>query len=135
MSQSDAPPKGSTRTLLRFLAIGVVAAGVIYLALWSLSALTGASPFGFGPSQAPILAVYGDPGSNKLVVDVGTCRQDPQVTASESATEIRLSSNEKRVDDGLDCGDSASVVLKEPLGNRAVIDEATDQLLEVRPAG
>ena len=115
--------------------VGVVAAVMAYLVLWVIAAPTGFPSGTFGSPDAPITLVYADPGSTRLEVGVGTCLQDPQVTAVETADEVRLSSNEKlpRGDSG-DCADSSFVILAEPLGDRTVLDEATGKVVEVLPA-
>jgi hypothetical protein len=81
-----------------------------------------------------ILAVHGDAGSTRLDLAVDTCNQDPQVTVVESPTEVRLTAKaEGSGRSGDDCLDSVHVTLSEPLGDRAVIDNATDLELTLSP--
>lgn len=87
------------------------------------------------PEGAPITGVHVRPDGRHLDVGVGTCNQDPQVTAVETDNEVRLSSNEVLPRGGSDeCMDNDSVTLKTPLGDRVVIDEATGNAVRVRAA-
>lgn len=129
----------ATRLLTSALA-GLVAAALLYVVLWIAAAPTGfPSPY-FGSPTAELNEVYGDPGSARLEVGVGTCGQDPVVTAEEQgrggSSEIRLSSNEKVPRGGSDdCQDVSIVTLREPWNNRRVVDAATGEELEVRTDG
>jgi hypothetical protein len=89
---------------------------------------------GFGSRDAPITEAYvTDRDSTRLDVGVGTCNQDPQVTAVETADEVRLSSNEEFPRGDSDaCADYDVVALIRPLGDRTVIDEATGDVVDVR---
>lgn len=80
------------------------------------------------------LAVYGNPASTTLEVGVDTCNADPEVTAEESATEVRLSVEVEQSETSGDCRDSVDVELEAPLGDRQVIDDATGDVVDVQPA-
>lgn len=87
------------------------------------------------PDDAPITGVYLRPDGRELEVGVGTCNQSPQVTAVETADEVRLSSNEVLSRGGSDeCLDNDTLTLEAPLGDRIVIDEATGDAVRVRDA-
>ena len=115
-------------------ALGAVIAGLVYVVLWIAAAPTGFPSNTFGSSDAEILEVFLAPDGTRLEVGVGTCNQDPNVTAVETADEVRLSSNEKVPrGDSADCADADNVMLEQPLGERKVIDEATGKVLQVLP--
>lgn len=87
------------------------------------------------PDDAPITEAYVRPDGAQLEVSVGTCNQDPRVTAVETAEEVRLSSNEKLPRGGSnDCQDFDLVTLSAPLGDRPVVDEATGKEVRDRNA-
>lgn len=127
---------GKQSPALLAVAAGVALGGLAYVVLWITAASTGFPSNWFGSSDAPITAVYVEPGSKRLEVSVGTCNQQPQVTAIETTEKVRLRSNEKvprgSVDD---CLDSDVVELDRPLGSRVVIDDATGEQIQVLPAG
>jgi hypothetical protein len=82
---------------------------------------------------APVTEVYVRPDDRQLEVGVGTCNQDPRVTAVETDDEVRLSSNEVLPRGaGNDCQDIDIVTLDTPLGDRKVIDEASGDEVRVR---
>lgn len=85
-----------------------------------------------GSILAEINWVYGDPASAHLTVVAAACPGDPSVSVKENETEVRI---RIRVTDprDQDCGMTADVELKEPLGERAVIDEVTGHAVEVFP--
>lgn len=87
------------------------------------------------PDDAPVTEVYVRPDDRQLEVGVGTCNQDPQVTAVETEAEVRLSSNEVLPRGASnDCQDVDIVTLDAPLGERKVIDEASGDEVRVRRA-
>jgi hypothetical protein len=90
---------------------------------------------GCGSGSPTIDVVHGDPASKKLSVSVNTCNRNPSVEAKESTEEIRLTvTADDPSGDGVDdCMDFDDVTLESPLGDRIVIDEATDEQVEVVP--
>lgn len=96
----------------------------------ALALVLGGCSFTTHPS---VLDVAGDPASTELIMSVESCNQDPKVTAEETLTEVRLRVTADADNDD-DCLDSASVSLEAPLGDRAVIDDASGNRLPVRPA-
>lgn len=84
-------------------------------------------------TPAKVFEVYGDADSTELELAVTTCNVDPKVTAEESSTDVRLTVHAELDRNSNDCADSARVILKEPLGSRVVVDEATDAELVVLP--
>jgi hypothetical protein len=85
---------------------------------------------------ATIVEVYGRPDSRELELGVSTCNADPTVSVEESASEVRLKVLAREARSGGDCRDGVIVTLDAPLGNRSVIDEATDEVLSVgKPDG
>lgn len=85
--------------------------------------------------EASIVAVYGDSDSDQLEVSVDTCNKSPRVEVEETTTEVRL---HVVVDGGDserdDCQDSVKLTLDDPLGTRSVIDDLTDETLELSPS-
>lgn len=87
---------------------------------------------GCGNSQVQIRGVGGTPDAAKLDVAVASCGRNATVTAHEDADEVRLTAREDREPPWVghpDCGDVVSVTLKEPLGQRKIIDTATGEEL------
>ncbi|MDQ3526642.1 MAG: hypothetical protein M3424_01890 [Actinomycetota bacterium] len=87
--------------------------------------------------SAPVFEVWSGTDERELQVGVDTCNREPEVTALETATEVRLS---VRVNRSFaltknDCLDGAMVTLKEPLGDRQVVDDSTGVQLTVQKAG
>lgn len=83
-----------------------------------------------------VVSVSGDAGATVLQVSVDSCNQNPQVTAEETDTEVRVQvqtvERQQRRDD---CLDSVELTLNEPLGSRTVVDATTGAELEVLPLG
>jgi len=86
-------------------------------------------------ADAPsVVTVYGDPDSTKLEVGVDTCNRHPVVDAEETTEEIRLIvTADAPEDDEGDCRDGDDVTLEAPLGDRIVVDDSTDEQVEVAP--
>ena len=111
---------------------GALVGALAYVALWVAAAETGFPGNWFGAPDAQVTAVYGEPGSTRLEVSVGTCNQEPRVTAVETGRTVRIVTNEKvpRHSSG-DCMDSDVIELEQPLGNRVVVDDSTGVQIEV----
>lgn len=87
--------------------------------------------------SAPVIEVWVGTDDRELLVTVDSCNREPEVTAVETAEEVRLHA---RVDRSFavatnDCADGATVMLEEPLENRAVVDESTGAQLTVQKTG
>ncbi|MGL5826953.1 MAG: hypothetical protein ACRCYU_19395 [Nocardioides sp.] len=82
-----------------------------------------------------ILGVSGSPESSRREGGVNTCNMNPRVEADESASEVRLAVSVKKVDTeaGNDCADGVVVTLSQPLGQRTVVDDETNDALVVEP--
>ena len=83
-----------------------------------------------------VVAVYGDPASTRLELNVASCNENPTAEVLESNTEVRVQVTSGRwfgrnTDD---CADGVVVTLSEPLGTRTVVDQSTGQAVEVSPA-
>ena len=83
-----------------------------------------------------VFAVYGDPASTRLELNVASCNENPTAEVLESNTEVRVQVTSGRwfgrnTDD---CADGVVVTLSEPLGTRTVVDRSTGQTVEVSPA-
>lgn len=83
-----------------------------------------------------VFAVYGDPASTRLELNVASCNENPTAEVVESDTEVRVQVTSGRwvgrnTDD---CADGVVVTLSEPLGTRTVVDQSTGQAVEVSPA-
>ena len=88
-----------------------------------------------GADAPTIRLVYGDPESTRLEVSVNTCNRNPSVDAEETNEEVRLTAtaDEPSGDDREDCLDGVDLTLKTPLGDRIVVDDSTDEQVEVAP--
>jgi hypothetical protein len=86
-------------------------------------------------TTAAILTVSGDSQSTRLEVGVNTCNKKPRVEAQESSNEVRLVVTVKKVDEdaGIDCAEGVVVTLSQPLGERTVIEDATNDAVTVTP--
>lgn len=87
--------------------------------------------------SAPVIEVWVGTDDRELQVTVDSCNREPEVTAVETAEDVRLHA---RVDRSFAlatnaCADGATVMLEEPLGNRAVLDESTGAPLTVQKRG
>lgn len=88
-------------------------------------------------ASAPVLEVWVGTDDRELQVVVDSCNREPEVTAVETAEEVRLHA---RIDRSFalltnDCADGATVMLEEPLGNRPVVDDSTGVQLTTQRAG
>lgn len=90
---------------------------------------------GCGADAPTIDIVYGDPESTRLEVSVNTCNRNPSVDAAETSEEVRLTAtaDEPSGDGEEDCMDSDDLTLETPLGDRIVVDDSTDERVEVAP--
>ena len=90
---------------------------------------------GCGGDAPSIVIVYGDPESTRLEVGVDTCNRNPSVDAEETTEEVRLTAtaDEPSGDGEDDCRDSVDLTLETPLGDRIVVDDSTDEQVEVAP--
>ena len=79
-------------------------------------------------------AVYGEPTSTELELNVASCNENLATEVRESATEVRVRvmSDRKLGRDRGDCADSVTVDLSEPLGTRRVVDESSGEVVEVQ---
>lgn len=71
-----------------------------------------------------------------MELGVDSCDESPTAKVDESGTEVRV-----RVTSGRwlgrnadDCADGVVVTLKQPLGDRRVVDQSTGNVVEVLPA-
>lgn len=84
-------------------------------------------------AEVQISEVYGGADSAVLEVGVTSCNGEPTVRAEETAAQVRLEVDAD-TGSGNDCADAAMVTLSEPLGEREVVDAATDEVIELLPA-
>ncbi|MGB3257290.1 MAG: hypothetical protein WBG89_13890 [Ornithinimicrobium sp.] len=90
---------------------------------------------GCGAAEPRIIELYGEPSSRLVEAVVNTCDQHPRLLAEESTDQVivTLIVNDLDFSRG-ECSDAAVVTLVDPLGERAVIDGATEEPLNVLPA-
>lgn len=101
----------------------------------ALLVLVGVVLLGACGSDTPAAeAVYGSADSTRLEITTGDCNAHPTATVEEADAEVRVLLRANRSWGDAQCADSVVVTLGAPLGNRAVVDEATDERLEVLPA-
>ncbi|MCZ3388036.1 MAG: hypothetical protein LH645_02675 [Actinomycetia bacterium] len=105
------------------------------IAGWCIALLGMLLVAGCGVDAPSIVIVYGDPESTKLTVGVDTCNRHPLVNAAETTEEVRLTvtADEPSGDGGEDCRDSVDLNLETPLGDRIVVDDSTNEQVEVAP--
>lgn len=82
-----------------------------------------------------IVEVWGNDSETRLDVVIASCNKDPTVDVQESIEEIHL---RVQVQSRLelfsgDCLDGVSLELAKPLGERTVVDGATDEAVTVQP--
>lgn len=87
-----------------------------------------------GTTSVPINAVYGESESANLELAVGSCDAHLKATLDESASavRIRVEKEDDSEDSGGDCQDSINVELSTPLAGRKVVDDSSDQTVEVQ---
>lgn len=80
-----------------------------------------------------IFEVKGESGSHELSFGVNTCNRNPRAIVTETPDKVRIAIEADPVNGNgeAECADSVQVVLSEPLGDRAVIDDATGDALEI----
>lgn len=85
--------------------------------------------------DARIVEVWGNDSETRLDVVIGSCNKNPTVELEESIKEIRLRVEVKSRLELLsgDCLDGVSIELAKPLGERTVLDDATDETVTVQP--
>lgn len=93
----------------------------ITLAVAPVGLLAGCGDDEWTPTEIGIVEVVGE----RLIVGPH-CNEDARVTADEAESEIRVSFEVKGDSQG-ECYGVAEVTLSEPIGDRTVIDVATDQ--------
>lgn len=100
--------------------------------LAALAVAAGLSLSACGGATAGVTSVYGTADSDQLEVRVDTCEVSKgDVTASETATEITIKVEGEH---GENCRGTAVITLDAPLGDRAIIDDATgDEVLPQLP--
>jgi len=83
-----------------------------------------------------VFAATGDPASTRLELNVASCNENPTAEVLESNTEgrVQVTSGRWFGRNTDDCADGVVVTLSEPLGTRTVVDQSTEQTVEVRPA-
>lgn len=91
---------------------------------------------GCGGRSRSVSAVYGDPSSTRLELNVASCNENPTAEVVDSDTEVRVhvTSGRRLGRNGGDCADGVVVTLKAPLGARTVVDRSTGLTVDVRPA-
>lgn len=129
-------PASNTR-VERWTVIAVALAAVAILfgagaAAWFFH-LGGPWPFG----EASIHGVESHP-DGWLTLIVGSCDGDPEVEhLEETNTEVRVAVSATRYyGAGGDCRDTLEAQLRDPLGERVIVDLVTDRVVtDVRPVG
>lgn len=90
---------------------------------------------GCGSSSVKITAVSGTPDSTRLGVSVDSCGRNAAVSAQESADRVSLSAHEDRQAPWVghaDCLDLVWVTLKEPVGQRKIVDTSTGEAVPLQ---
>jgi hypothetical protein len=75
-------------------------------------------------------AVLEEPQLLRFGVD--TCNAELAVAVHETDSEVRIAVTAKNDETGHDCADGARIHLRQPLGERVVIDESTDATVKVK---
>lgn len=85
--------------------------------------------------ETMLRVVVGEPSSTRLELGVNTCNQNPQAEVEESAEDVRIQIvvDQVQTGDRNDCADNTKVVLKEPLGDRQVVNAETGKVIQVTP--
>lgn len=105
------------------------------LALGVLALVTPLALAACGSDDIGISGAWGAPDSTRLEVGLDEgCNADIDVTIDESATEIAVSVTyaSDPGDDGEDCGESRTIELEAPLGDRTLIDASSGDPVPVQ---
>lgn len=116
---------------------GVVTTVVAFIALTGSCspAQRAPSPSATATGRGQILEAHGAASSTKLELGLASCDEAPQAGVVENDDEVRIHIVLHSPAEGArgDCRDILIMTLQQPLGERALIDEATGEAVHVGP--
>ncbi len=73
-------------------------------------------------------------GDRTLVLGIDACNGSNEAKTTERSDQVRVKVRTDDAPGGDDCSDVVTIQLKEPLGDRPLIDDSTGRAVEVLPA-